>query len=206
MKGKLFTLSLLSLLTAQSYAVEIKSGKLLSSKEWTTPNTKGFVIKHDGKQAASIKNRLNMIKQALNTQHIKTSDQYTYVASMTGPLDVVANKVTDISGVGYYGVANYSQEPQMYLAATNVCVESAPGVSNCTFQTDEIQLDVGGAGYGVNEPVVQTTFAEPGNYTYTAIMGIAQFTEEGYYQFTDFAESVGTITVTDDSDAKKAHK
>ncbi len=204
MKGKLFTLSLLSLLTAQSYAVEIKNGKLLSSKEWTTPNTKGFAIKHDGKQLASIKKRLDMIKQALTTQHIKTSDQSTYVASISTPITVAANKVADISGLGLFGIANLSPETQMYLAMTTVCVDSAPGVNNCTFHTDEMQLDANSGAYGINEPVVQTTFAEPGNYTYSVTMSIAQFMEEGYYQFTDISDSIGTITVTDGSDDKKA--
>lgn len=141
-RNLLFSLTLVSLLSAQAFAMEIVGGKLISHTE----STKGAPNKISFKEIKATKNELAKLKNNFVNAH------YAYATA----------KVTKIHWEPYgyifanekhtYWVGNQSESSQKYDIEKWICVievwkDGGEAVQNCNISNDEVDLLPGGYVY-----------------------------------------------------------
>ena len=158
MKGKLLLgLTIATLISANSFALEIYKGKLIKHKEWTTGGVKSSVI-----------------NAATNTSHLKlntalaskSATPYLETFSFGGDISGYVGNLVQVIGNNEVYVHNYSDTSQTYYYTLNVCADAGNKEDKCIFYFDEFSLDPDGYVSTNIQPSLYLVYFTPGTYDY----------------------------------------
>lgn len=195
MKGKLLLgLALTSFISANAFALEIKNGKLLSHKVWTTGDIKVIPTKKFSKDAVL------KLKDKLKVKGITLNDHTTYTYSAIFSGTGVAGERTPVTGFQVSQVANTSDGTLDFLILNSICAQTSDKTMECMFYQDEIQLDAYGFASSFEEATIEPIFAQDGIYHTEVATHVARL-EGDYFMMESGSSSAGYVDIT--STAKK---
>lgn len=152
MRDKILLGFILASMATSGFALEIYKGHVVSHKEWTTGNAKGFF--KPGKITSEI-----LKSKGLRTDN-SYSSLYTYATTVKGNV----NTPIDIPGDNYIFVYNDTQVSEFYHYTFSICARNSEHTASCAFYYDELVLEPGGYASSAEQPILQVSFAKPGLY------------------------------------------
>lgn len=190
MKGKLLLgLALTSFISVNALALEIKNGKLLSHKVWTTGDIKVVPPKKFSKEdVLKLKDKLQIKNLTLHDFNTYT---YSVILSNTG----VAGERTQVTGYQFFQIKNNSDGTEIFHIFNSLCAQTSDKMTECSFYQDEIQLDAQGYAYSFEEATIAPIFNQEGTYLTEAGTNIARM-EGDYFMPLSGASSAGFVNIT----------
>src|SRR3990167_9102818 len=153
MKEKLLLGLALASMVTSGFALEIDKGHVVSHKEWTTGNAKGFF--KPGKMTAEM-----MKMKGMRSDAYSYSSLYSYVTSAKGTV----NTPVEIDGDNYIYAYNNTQKAETYHYSFSICAHNSDHTAQCAYYYDELVLEPGGSASSMEIPSLQVTFMKPGTY------------------------------------------
>lgn len=178
MKAKLLLgLIFTSIVSINSYAMEITKGKLISHKEWTTGNITGSF-----KEIIKGKNSKFSLLPLQNQKNLELPTNLSVVMASSYAYENNGLTGTDIifTGSSYAIIYNKTSSPQTYRIITNFSLHfdehsgngnnnnNNSGMNDSVTSEDVVTLDPQGEFFSMRHPVITKNFAMPG-YGYTVI-------------------------------------
>lgn len=141
--------------SANTFAIEIHKGKLISHKEWST----------GGAMTAFVAG--TKTKQTMMQAHKQVSDgsSYAYLESEFRPVSTLTGRVVELKNDAGVYIANNTDQTETYQYFVSICLERFTGMAECVHSRDFVELAPGGAFSLSNLPVLRAKFEQPGNYT-----------------------------------------
>jgi len=155
MKGKIILCaSLVALLSANSFALEIYKGRIVSHKEWTTGDAK-VVYKPANKNTL-----IKFKQQRMQSQEGASGYVSTYIDQTQG----ATSTPIYINGSHYFYIINNTSSTQTYNYTLETCAFDSANTAKCAYYFDAVQLEPNGYLEEVNEPQLQVQFDKAGTY------------------------------------------
>jgi hypothetical protein len=173
MKGK-FVLSvmIISMFSVDANALEIKKGKLIEHKEWTTGNVQGFIKE----KIKDTKDKLISLQQlqVMNMSESVPHEDNILVSNKIDTINIPLGSASEIPGYVNVDITNFTSTPQIYNITSKLCVIHIPDYDDqCFLTSDKIQLDPNG-----------------NNYMYRSMILSYQFVDQDGWYFAELSTSV----------------
>lgn len=187
MKGKLLlSLAIASLVSANSFALEIYKGKLVKHQEWTTGGAKGFF------KSGVVK---SSFKSHVMSGH-KNSEPYMEASSITKSMKTFVDVPTIVSGEHQVFMNNDSDASQTFTYSLSLCAEVSANQTRCVRYYDELTLEPGGYAISSAEPVLSEAFVAPGTYEiFSQVLVANKYPTSDMTAFTSVSTSRSTVEV-----------
>ncbi|TAK71560.1 MAG: hypothetical protein EPO11_11130 [Gammaproteobacteria bacterium] len=182
MKKSLVSLTLISLVSANSFALELYKAKVISHKEWTTGDIKASF--NPGKS--------NMSKLKNKTSSTNTDSTYADVEAATTFTMGQVGAMVNLAGRHQMYVSNNTQSTQKYFYQFTLCANVSDNLQQCANYYDVLEIEAGGYAYASIEPELQLIFSKAGNYPVYASTYLAS--EDSSLQ--DGANSTSVIQIS----------
>ncbi|OGT44199.1 MAG: hypothetical protein A3F42_04150 [Gammaproteobacteria bacterium RIFCSPHIGHO2_12_FULL_37_34] len=138
-------------MATSAFALEIYKGRLITHKEWTTGNAKGFF-------------KASKMIPELKAKGLDAEHSYSYIYSYAASIKSSVNTPVNVSGENYISLYNDTRTKELYHYTFSVCARNSDHTAQCAYYYDEIELEPGGYANSAEQPILQVTFAKPGNY------------------------------------------
>ncbi len=142
-------------MASNAFAVEIKNGRLLSHKEWTT-----------GSATASFSPGTKTLQDILrkHPQMKSISSLPTSVASDARPTTGRVGETIAANNDGFVFVVNDTEETREYRYTILMCAQKTDNMQECAYSFDHIELEAGGVFYASKLVALKVKFDKPGLY------------------------------------------
>lgn len=149
----LLPLAFAAAISTSANAINIKHGKVIKHKEWTTDGVKGSSTTFTPE-----------IKSVPALKRTKDGYKHYFISS-----DMLAGKYNTgesvtIESMHSFSVINESQSTNTYTLIASTCVQFKEHFLRCAYYMDEIELEPNGSFTLGVKPAVRPTFTEPGTF------------------------------------------
>jgi hypothetical protein len=188
MKGKLLLgLTIATLISANTFALEIYKGKLLKHKEWSTGGAQGS-FKNVATNLADFKLHAN--------KTTKSSEPFLQAFTHAAHTKTLVGATTLPYGQYQIYIYNDTDSSQTYRYFLDVCVELSANQTKCISYFDELSLEAGGYAVTTEQPMLLVNYDTPGNYKiYLAAGAINENPSSDATAFESMSSSHATIEV-----------